>query len=172
MMVSTGLISPATRLCIRPLLPKAKPRAATLAPSSFLVSLRNNNSNSSSTIQPTCLCQYRYISNSPSTDYQALSIDTKRYLTDRLKLLMSIPKTSSNNTEKPDQLIEAKRNYIMARLNFDTYKLVRSLERQGFTRGQAVAIMRTINVLLVDSTLSIRRQMLSKTELENVTKSF
>ncbi|KAJ3103761.1 Golgi transport complex subunit 6 [Phlyctochytrium planicorne] len=54
-----------------------------------------------------------------------------------------------------------------SRFNFDTYKLVRQLERQGFSRGQSVAIMRTINALLVDSTLSVRGQMLSKTEVDN-----
>ncbi|KAJ3104423.1 Golgi transport complex subunit 6 [Phlyctochytrium bullatum] len=57
--------------------------------------------------------------------------------------------------------------YNSTRFNFDTYKLVRQLERQGFSRGQSVAVMRTINALLVDSTLSVRGQMLSKTEVEN-----
>ncbi|KAI8854730.1 hypothetical protein BC829DRAFT_379511 [Chytridium lagenaria] len=55
----------------------------------------------------------------------------------------------------------------VSRFNFDTYKLVRQLERQGFSRGQSVAIMRTINALLVDSTLSVRGQMLAKTETES-----
>ncbi|KAI9100515.1 hypothetical protein DFS34DRAFT_614856 [Phlyctochytrium arcticum] len=58
---------------------------------------------------------------------------------------------------------------VASRFNFDTYKLVRQLERQGFTRGQAVAIMRTINALLVDSTLAVRSGILSKTDLENQT---
>ncbi|KAJ3024295.1 hypothetical protein HKX48_003120 [Thoreauomyces humboldtii] len=61
------------------------------------------------------------------------------------------------------------RRTITSKFNFDTYKLVRQLERQGFTRGQAVAIMRTINALLVDSTLSIRSGILSKTDLDNQT---
>ncbi|KAI8820754.1 uncharacterized protein EV422DRAFT_567647 [Fimicolochytrium jonesii] len=61
------------------------------------------------------------------------------------------------------------RRTITSRFNFDTYKLVRQLERQGFTRGQAVAIMKSINAVLVDSTLSIRSGILSKTDLENQT---
>ncbi|KAJ3284811.1 hypothetical protein HK104_009765 [Borealophlyctis nickersoniae] len=64
---------------------------------------------------------------------------------------------------------DTQRRGIASKFNFDTYKLVRQLERQGFTRGQAVAIMRTINALLVDSTLSIRSEILSKTDLENQT---
>ncbi|KND03207.1 uncharacterized protein SPPG_02264 [Spizellomyces punctatus DAOM BR117] len=64
---------------------------------------------------------------------------------------------------------QQQRRGITSKFNFDTYKLVRQLERQGFTRGQAVAIMRTINALLVDSTLSIRSDILSKTDLENQT---
>ncbi|KAI8915109.1 hypothetical protein BC831DRAFT_507699 [Entophlyctis helioformis] len=56
---------------------------------------------------------------------------------------------------------------ITTRFNFDTYKLVRQLERQGLTRGQAVAIMRTINAFLVDGTLSLRSATLSTIELEN-----
>jgi hypothetical protein len=54
-----------------------------------------------------------------------------------------------------------------ATLNFDTYKLVRQLERQGFSRGQSVALMRTMNAFLVDSTLSIKQLLITKTELEN-----
>ncbi|KAJ3188732.1 hypothetical protein HDU85_004446 [Gaertneriomyces sp. JEL0708] len=63
----------------------------------------------------------------------------------------------------------SQRRTITSKFNFDTYKLVRQLERQGFTRGQAVAIMRAINAFLVDSSLSIRSNVLSKTDLENQT---
>ncbi|EGF83296.1 hypothetical protein BATDEDRAFT_32705 [Batrachochytrium dendrobatidis JAM81] len=56
---------------------------------------------------------------------------------------------------------------ITTRFNFDTYKLVRQLELQGLTRGQAVAIMRTINAFLVDDTMAVRAATLSTVELEN-----
>ncbi|TPX40154.1 hypothetical protein SeMB42_g06131 [Synchytrium endobioticum] len=59
------------------------------------------------------------------------------------------------------------RDPSMSRFSFDTYRLVRQLERQGFKRGQAVSLMRTINALLVDATLTIRAQMLTKTSMEN-----
>lgn len=58
---------------------------------------------------------------------------------------------------------------IATRFNFDTYKLVRQLERNGFTRGQAVALMRTMNAFLVDSSLSVRQELISANDLENET---
>lgn len=52
-------------------------------------------------------------------------------------------------------------------MNFDTYNLVRQLERQGgFTRTQAVAIMRVILTHLSDAVLALRSQMVSKQDLE------
>lgn len=63
------------------------------------------------------------------------------------------PKTSFLSTSK--------------RFNFDTYKLVRQLERNGFTRGQSVGMMRTINAFLVDSTISLRLELMSAADLEN-----
>jgi hypothetical protein len=57
---------------------------------------------------------------------------------------------------------------ISSRFNFDTYKLVRQLERNGFSRGQSVAMMRTINAFLVDSTLSLRQELIGASDLENV----
>ena len=51
--------------------------------------------------------------------------------------------------------------------NFDTYKLVKQLEDTGFKRGQAVALMRTINAFLVDSRLDILKILTIKQELEN-----
>ncbi|KAI9206911.1 uncharacterized protein BJ171DRAFT_308610 [Polychytrium aggregatum] len=59
------------------------------------------------------------------------------------------------------------RGIIVTRFSFDTYKLVKQLERQGFKRSQAVAIMRIINAILLESTMDIRSKLLSKTELEN-----
>ena len=64
------------------------------------------------------------------------------------------------------------RRGVLTRFNFDTYKLVRQLERQNLSRPQAVAIMRTVNALLVDTTLNIRAAMLSRPELENETFAY
>ncbi|KAI9145773.1 hypothetical protein BKA69DRAFT_1049541 [Paraphysoderma sedebokerense] len=53
--------------------------------------------------------------------------------------------------------------------SFDTYRMVRHLERNGFTRGQAVAIMRAMHAILADSSLKTRSEMLVSTDLENET---
>ena len=60
------------------------------------------------------------------------------------------------------------KDYSGARFNFDTYKLVRQLEKQGVTRAQAVAIMRTINECLENNTFAIQSKILLNAELENV----
>jgi hypothetical protein len=54
----------------------------------------------------------------------------------------------------------------------DTYRLVTRLEKNSFTRGQSVALTRTINALLADNTLKIRNNTLSKAELENESFKF
>ncbi|KAI8921427.1 hypothetical protein DFJ77DRAFT_449832 [Powellomyces hirtus] len=95
---------------------------------------------------------------------------TRQAMTDyirSLSRLLDSPITSAAGG--PGGVNSQQRRGITSKFNFDTYKLVRQLERQGFTRGQAVAIMRTINALLVDSTLSIRSGILSKTDLDNQT---
>jgi hypothetical protein len=53
------------------------------------------------------------------------------------------------------------------KFSFDTYKLVRSLESNGFTRGQSVALMRTMNAFLVDTLLSTRSTLINSNSLEN-----
>ncbi|KAL7752497.1 hypothetical protein RI367_002031 [Sorochytrium milnesiophthora] len=53
--------------------------------------------------------------------------------------------------------------------SFDTYRMVLSLERNGFSRSQAVAIMRAMNVLLAESVLKTRTNMLTKIDVENET---
>ncbi|KAI9324056.1 hypothetical protein DFJ73DRAFT_261660 [Zopfochytrium polystomum] len=62
---------------------------------------------------------------------------------------------------------EQQQRGVATRFNFDTYKLVRNLERQGLTRGQAVAIMRVINALLVEATFELRRETLSEVDVDN-----
>ncbi|CAG8627866.1 14389_t:CDS:2 [Ambispora leptoticha] len=51
--------------------------------------------------------------------------------------------------------------------SFHTYNLVKELELRGFARGQAVAIMKCLQAMLLDSSALIQSQMLSKSDLEN-----
>ena len=53
------------------------------------------------------------------------------------------------------------------RFNFDTYQLVKNLEQNGFTRGQAIELMKMINTFLVDSMLSTKETLVSSTNLEH-----
>jgi len=48
----------------------------------------------------------------------------------------------------------------------DTYKLMKRLETQGFTRTQAVCIMKLINSMLKENVTKIRKELLSKSDLE------
>nr|CAG8527220.1 5301_t:CDS:2 [Entrophospora candida] len=71
-----------------------------------------------------------------------------------------------NNTQQTDPFIlqpESNTQY-----NFNTYKVVKDLEGQGLTRGQANSIMRCMEAVLINS-LKIRSELLSKVELENET---
>ncbi|KAI9031416.1 hypothetical protein DFJ74DRAFT_655596 [Hyaloraphidium curvatum] len=54
----------------------------------------------------------------------------------------------------------------VSRSSIDTYRIVRSLEREKFTREQAVAIMQVLDELLVESSAAVRRQAVSRFELE------
>ncbi|PKC10001.1 hypothetical protein RhiirA5_289293, partial [Rhizophagus irregularis] len=58
-----------------------------------------------------------------------------------------------------------------AQYYFNTYKIVKDLEVQGFTRGQAEAIMRGMEALLINGFKS-RSKLLSKADLENETYLF
>lgn len=51
---------------------------------------------------------------------------------------------------------------------FDTFHIVTRLESAGFEHGQAVATMKAIRALLVNSTEIAKAEMLSKADLENV----
>ncbi|RIA95837.1 hypothetical protein C1645_816130 [Glomus cerebriforme] len=92
------------------------------------------------------------------------------------QLLPSFPPSSSS----PDKskIIEIptiqpieKAQYYFNTYNFNTYKVVKDLERQGFTRGQAESIMRGMEALLIDG-FKIRSKLLSKADLENETYLF
>ncbi|KAI9173016.1 hypothetical protein H9P43_007147 [Blastocladiella emersonii ATCC 22665] len=52
---------------------------------------------------------------------------------------------------------------------FDTYRMVTYLESRGFTRGQAVIVMRTMNELLADAVHRAYGEMVSRTDVENET---
>ncbi|GBB94170.1 hypothetical protein RclHR1_02300011 [Rhizophagus clarus] len=54
---------------------------------------------------------------------------------------------------------------------FNTYKIVKDLEVQGFTRGQAEAIMRGMEALLING-FKTHSKLLSKADLENETYLF
>ena len=53
------------------------------------------------------------------------------------------------------------------RFNFDTYQLVKNLEQNGFTRSQAIELMKMINTFLVDSLLTSKEKLVSNTNLEH-----
>lgn len=48
----------------------------------------------------------------------------------------------------------------------DTYKLMKRLETQGFTRTQAVCVMKLMSSMLNEKVLEIREEILSKSDLE------
>ena len=54
-----------------------------------------------------------------------------------------------------------------SRFNFDTYQLVKNLEQNGFTRPQAIEIMKLINTFLVDSLLSTKEKLVSNSNLDH-----
>ncbi|KAF9960900.1 hypothetical protein BGZ72_005570 [Mortierella alpina] len=59
------------------------------------------------------------------------------------------------------------RRTIVTNHNFNTNKVVRKLENNGFLRGQAEGIMRAIKGLLGQHTSKIRKNMLTSGDLEN-----
>ncbi|KAJ1504522.1 hypothetical protein HMI54_006918 [Coelomomyces lativittatus] len=77
---------------------------------------------------------------------------------------LTTPSTSLSTTT-PTSSSSSWVNYTV----FDTYKLVKYLETRGFTRPQAVYIMRTMNHLLKNSLENIRAEMIYQTDLENET---
>ncbi|KAF9098572.1 hypothetical protein BGX29_005029 [Mortierella sp. GBA35] len=59
------------------------------------------------------------------------------------------------------------RRTIVTNHNFNTNKIVTKLEKNGFQRGQAEGIMRSIKALLGQHTNKIRKNILTKGDLEN-----
>ncbi|KAG0251548.1 Succinate--CoA ligase [GDP-forming] subunit beta, mitochondrial [Mortierella polycephala] len=59
------------------------------------------------------------------------------------------------------------RRTIVTNHNFNTNKIVTKLENNGFQRGQAEGIMRTIKALLGQHTNKVRKNMLTRDDLEN-----
>nr|CAG8552447.1 8504_t:CDS:2 [Entrophospora candida] len=63
----------------------------------------------------------------------------------------------------------SQRTFFAFRMNqFVNLQMVKDLEGQGLTRGQANSIMRCMEAVLINS-LKIRSELLSKVELENET---
>ena len=54
---------------------------------------------------------------------------------------------------------------------FDTYELVSALQRAGYTRPQAVALMKCLRSLLVNGTEFAKSHFLSRGDLENASTS-
>ncbi|KAF9356210.1 Succinate--CoA ligase [GDP-forming] subunit beta, mitochondrial [Mortierella sp. AD094] len=59
------------------------------------------------------------------------------------------------------------RRSIVTNHNFNTNKVVSKLEKNGFERGQAEGVMRTMKALIGQHTSRIRKNMLTKGDLEN-----
>lgn len=57
---------------------------------------------------------------------------------------------------------------ILRQNYFDTFKLVERLEREGFTREQSEAIMRSLQKVISTSMNDLNKLMVSKTEREKV----
>ncbi|KAJ3368528.1 Ubiquitin-conjugating enzyme 13 [Allomyces arbusculus] len=82
--------------------------------------------------------------------------------------------TASAFPHQHQLLRTAMRTYVAAALSaarspnvFDTYRMVTFLEHHGFTRAQAVCIMRVMNAMLADTIAQANRDMISKTDAEN-----
>ncbi|KAI9319746.1 hypothetical protein BX666DRAFT_1915876 [Dichotomocladium elegans] len=56
--------------------------------------------------------------------------------------------------------------------HFDTYQLLKSLERQGFSRAQAEVVMKGIKFKLRESSSFLRRRFLLRSDLDNETYLF
>ncbi|CAG8509368.1 9957_t:CDS:2 [Paraglomus brasilianum] len=59
------------------------------------------------------------------------------------------------------------RRYFATSYSFNTYNIVKELEEKGFTRGQSVAIMKCFRALLLDTSTTLKSQMLAKSGLDN-----
>ncbi|KAF9205886.1 Succinate--CoA ligase [GDP-forming] subunit beta, mitochondrial [Haplosporangium sp. Z 27] len=59
------------------------------------------------------------------------------------------------------------RRSLITNHNFNTNKVVSKLEKDGFERGQAESIMRTIKALIGHHTTRVRKNMITKDNLEN-----
>jgi hypothetical protein len=51
---------------------------------------------------------------------------------------------------------------------FDTYRLVLALQSAGYSRPQAIALMKCLRTLLIDGTEFAKLHYLSRGDLENV----
>jgi hypothetical protein len=77
------------------------------------------------------------------------------------------PTTTNSDKFKPPHLTASP--YVH---HFDTYTLVRDLERGGFTEEQSVTIMKAIRALLAENLELAREGLISKSDTENETYLF
>lgn len=110
-----------------------------------------------------CLSQRNFSLGSLPQDLQQ---SVKLYSNNRWRRLVLARKAEKNSLVLKTAVRE------LSLFSFDTYRLVRQLEAQGFTRGQSVAVMRTINALMVDTMLGLKDRILSTTDLENETYAY
>ncbi|ORX50853.1 hypothetical protein DM01DRAFT_1337453 [Hesseltinella vesiculosa] len=57
--------------------------------------------------------------------------------------------------------------FMIRKHHFDTYRLLRALENQGFSRQQAEVVMKGIKFKLRESTAQLRNELLLRSDLEN-----
>ncbi|KAG2179470.1 hypothetical protein INT44_006316 [Umbelopsis vinacea] len=81
--------------------------------------------------------------------------------------LEELTKTSKPFNLATEKLEPPRYDDFFNRHHFDTFKLLRALEQQGFTRTQAEVIMKGIKFKLRNSTAHLRQRMLTKSDLEN-----
>ncbi|CAO3600377.1 unnamed protein product [Absidia cylindrospora] len=109
---------------------------------------------------------------------QADDINTNRKLNDKPNgnndrnpgnnddILSSDDSTAILNTQSSLSVEDPSLSFYR-RHHFDTYRLLQSLEQQGFSRQQAEVVMKGIKFKLRESTALLRKQLLLRSDLEN-----
>ncbi|KAI8344560.1 hypothetical protein BC941DRAFT_408965 [Chlamydoabsidia padenii] len=114
--------------------------------------------------------------NNNNKDPNNLALDTSPILTDHIDSMTSNNNDTNNQKGdriqtdhlKPQPNEDTNSTLSAYRLHhFDTYRLLQSLEQQGFTRPQAEVVMKGIKFKLRESTAQLRKQLLLRSDLEN-----
>lgn len=80
-----------------------------------------------------------------------------------LETVLAMPSPAEEEKKKPPHLQAPP--YVH---HFDTYGLVKDLERSGFAQAQAVTIMKAVRGILTDNMELAREGLVSKSNVENV----